>query len=326
MNAIGSLINSGATSQEIRQKYPDFPLSPNAYKDYFVSLGYKQSSAVTYAKKLKRNDNISLKRFADETFIMSENANLRNLLLDTCALMHDECTKIIDSAEHVTIIYSTLCEFDKFNLSKEQPKLAYNIRHYTDIILNGDTKFLLSSFGKNMPNEYCDNVLVDYLLIIPINNRPTLITADKKLALKCVALGLDYILYPSRENDDTNITHSESKKDLNKQIPLKGKVILHIEKGLKSIVSHNPKTSCYVVRDDNCLGSIKGRQSLNANDYWVIITYSKPFVTVTKYSFIGDNLQSDTYNFKFLNELYRLSDVFHPQIVNAIKEKIISCS
>ncbi len=325
LNAIGSLINSGATSQEVREKYPDLP--SNAYIDYFISLGYKKSSAVFYAKRLKRNDAVALEKFASETFVMSENADLKNLLLDTCALVHDECTKLIDSAEHVTITYSTLSEFDKLKSSKEQLKLAYNIRHYTDIILtHSGEKFLLSSFGKNMPKEYCDNILLDYLLMMPINNRPTLITADKNLALKAISLGLDYILYASRENDDINLTPSESDKNLNKQIPLKGKVVLHIENGLKSIVSHNPKTSCFVVRNDNCIGPIKGRQSLKPNDYWVIIIYSKRFVTVTKYSFNGDNLRSDTYNFKFLNELYSHNNVFHPKIENAIKETIIRCS
>ncbi|MCI8700260.1 MAG: hypothetical protein HFJ47_02835 [Clostridia bacterium] len=71
--------------------------------------------------------------------------------------------------------------------------LAYNIRKYTSEILSNSDKFMLSRFSGYPGTNYVNNKLLQYLSILPVQIRPTLLTADKNLTAKAKSMDLNYI-------------------------------------------------------------------------------------------------------------------------------------
>lgn len=214
---IGHIISKGGTAEDIRKEIPDFPLNPT--KEYFSELGYKDSTAKLYLSKLQKNKeqkeaetskNISISQTSKDskkhistakvTIIKSENANHNNLLVDTCALGFKDTINLIEQAEHVTFIKSIIEEMDRKKKDNKTSKahekfLASNIRLYTNKILIDTEKFMLSPFSGLKDTKYPDNVLLQYMLILPKQIRPTLITADKNLAVKAKLHELPFILF-----------------------------------------------------------------------------------------------------------------------------------
>lgn len=207
---IGRIILKGGTSKELRKEIKDFPLNPT--KDYFIKLGYKESTAKKYLARLRKNEEKSstssiiesteiLEDLTEQArFIESENVDYTNLLIDTCALRCSETVEVIEQAKHVTFIKATIEEMDKQKQKKGRKKLALNIRLYTEKILLDSQKYMLSSFPGFNKENYPDNILLQYLLILPKQLRPTLFTADKNLAVKAKMWDLPYILYQVPEN------------------------------------------------------------------------------------------------------------------------------
>lgn len=202
---IGQIILKGGSIIEIQKEFPEFPENPT--KEYFIEKGYKESTAKRYINLLKRNSqNMPLKEMSAQKvektlpdsntkqtqFIASKNADYENLLVDTCALAHSETTNLIEEAKHVTFIYSTIEEIDK---QKKHPKLKHNIQLYTEKALLDPEKYMSSRFSGCFNDKYPDNILLQYMMILPKQIRPTLITADKNLAFKADALELPYILF-----------------------------------------------------------------------------------------------------------------------------------
>lgn len=210
---IGHIILKGGTSEELRKEFPDFPISPT--KDYFLKLGYRDSTAKKYLIKLRQNDKAQLDDSIKKTmepsensnsepkikFLKSENVDFSNLLVDTCALEPKETRELLEQAKYVTFIKATIEEMDKKKNCKNA-ELAAKIRLYTEKILFNPNKYMLSSFPGLNNENYPDNILLQYLLIFPKQIRPTLLTADKNLAIKAQMWDLPYILYliPKKAN------------------------------------------------------------------------------------------------------------------------------
>lgn len=212
---IGHMILRGKTSKDIQEKISDFPSNPSI--NYFTNLGYKESSAKRYCYLLKRNEKLStaenpsagtsaktsvdIPDISKDTntgscLVKSSHANCNNLLVDTCSLNFYECTKLIDSATQVTFINATLKEMDNVSKKCHSPKqmnLFKNIKIYTSQILLQPDKFLLSNFDGFDDEKYVDEILLQYLEILPKQIRPTLLTADKNLACKAQLHGFEYI-------------------------------------------------------------------------------------------------------------------------------------
>lgn len=224
---IGHIILKGGTSEDIRKELPDFPLNPT--KEYFFKLGYKDSTAALYLSKLRNNDknssassinvttessdaSSSLRNDVETAFVKSGNIDYNNLLIDTCALMHNKATSLIDRAEHVTFINATIKEMD--NKKKGHKKLSSRIKLYTDKILLDSQKYMLSTFAGLNNERYPDNILLQYLMILPKQIRPTLLTADKNLAVKARMWDLSCILYvvPTEKNKENNVEKSNLKR------------------------------------------------------------------------------------------------------------------
>lgn len=224
---IGSLIRQGKTSKEIRKIINNFPKEPITIQ-YFLDLGYKKSTSVQLLRQLNINDEKKIKKVKKQKafikskknsndYTYSENANFKNIILDTSALGYVECCKLLEEAKSITIIYRTIIEFDdKKNFkstSFDKNNLAYNIRKYSKEFLT-DKRVRLVPFGRNMESKYHDEVLLQYMIDLPVNERMTLLTVDVQLALKAKALGLDYILYiPRIKSESEKISTSQKEKE-----------------------------------------------------------------------------------------------------------------
>lgn len=205
---IGQIILKGGTSEDILKEFPDFPTNPT--KDYFCNMGYKESTAENYLRKLRRNEQIVeeqvLKELHEGIQVCSDDVNFNNLLIDTCALTRDKTKELIDRAEHVTFINATIEEMDRKKicrdkLNKPLMELAKNVRKYVNLILSDSEKYMLSLFLGMYDERYADNILIQYQQILPRQIRPTLLTADKELAIKARMYGVPYILLETPENE-----------------------------------------------------------------------------------------------------------------------------
>lgn len=203
---LGSIILRGGTSEELRKEFPEFPVNPT--KQYFCDLGYKASTAEKYLRLLRKSDENANKEKTNNEFeemsqneaeallIKTQNADSTNLLIDTCILEHEEIIQLIEQAKNVTFIYSTIDEMDKVNKKSQNIELKKSIRqYYCKILEDTDNKYRLSTFSGLNDDRYPDNILIQYLLILPLQERPTLLTADKNLAVKAKAWNLQYILF-----------------------------------------------------------------------------------------------------------------------------------
>lgn len=211
---IGHIISKGGSVEDIQKVVSNFPSNPT--KETFIELGYAESTAKRYIYLLSQNysdkkiDNVeSRTKVQIDNLIninQSVNVDYENILVDTCALGSANCRQIIGTAKHVTFIFSTLEEMDKkkrefYNKKKkgeikendDLAKVAKYIPIYTSKILNSPDKYMVSKFAGNLDENYPDNVLLQYLEILPKQIRPTLLTQDRNLAAKAVALELNYI-------------------------------------------------------------------------------------------------------------------------------------
>lgn len=153
-------------------------------------------------------------------FVMTVSADSDNILVDTCALSEIETLKIIEYAEQVTFIFSTLVEMDKKHkefkdkkdLTEKELFFSRQIKFYAQEVHLKKEKFLLSSFVGMDGETNPDNILLQYIQILPRKLRPTLLTIDKYLADKAEALCLDYILYIPKLNAPNSIQYVQYSK------------------------------------------------------------------------------------------------------------------
>lgn len=207
-NKIGCFIRKGMSTSQIRSHVANFP-SGNVVK-YLETVGYTHRTALLYNNLLNSNNrqvtnNIVSNVDLDETcFFKSANANVNNLLLDTCALQNEKTIALVEKSNSVTVLLATIKEMDSL-------KYSINKKKETDK-LEGCDKFLLSNiskFGKKFLSEskyrlvpfdvesesYTDSKILKYITCLPMSERPTLLTSDILFAATVKCLGLDYILY-----------------------------------------------------------------------------------------------------------------------------------
>ena len=189
------LIKEGKSSQEIRREVIGFPYKPS--KGYFRKIGCKNEDAEKYESILQKRDSMcSEERFE---FIASENADVKNLIIDTCVFGQSETIELIEKADNVFVLLSTLNEMDKRKDTKQEDlysrKMAEKIRWYSKVFLVDKEKYHMIPFEGYEKNMYPDDVMIQYLLSTEVTKRPTLLTADALLADKAFCVGLEYILY-----------------------------------------------------------------------------------------------------------------------------------
>ena len=193
---IGHIITEGGTIREIQKEIPGFPSNPTV--EYFEFLGYATSTAKKYVSQLQKNKAIKLEKLANEGFTFSENADLSNLIVDTCAVQHPACLNLIEDASHVTILYQTIVEMDtvrfKYGKKNKHTDLCESILNFSRYILSNPSKFQIAPFNTNT-KEYVDDSVIEFLKDLPLELRPTLISADTNLCLKAKCFQIEYIYY-----------------------------------------------------------------------------------------------------------------------------------
>lgn len=217
---IGNIILHGGTIEDLQKEFPNFP-SENIV-EYLISLGYASSTSKRYGLRLTVNSNYddsvkSAKRTSpvEKNFLYSGNPNSQNILVDSCALVHPECLEIIDKAQKVTFTTATIEELDrkahiKSSNNSSLSSLNYNARKYMAKILEDDEKYMVAQYSKSTSSQYVDTILLEYLSILPKQIRPTLLTADRDLAIRAKAHDFEYIYYisnqPKVQTDNSNST------------------------------------------------------------------------------------------------------------------------
>ena len=226
---IGKLIKEGKTSNEIREQIIEFPYNPSV--EYFMQLGYKKSTAKKYRRKLeKNNEKLEAEEFE---FIISTNANSKKVILDTCALGYKRTINLVENAEEVTVLLATIREMDTHKDMKKAIEtgntyFAENMRRYSKKFLLED-KYRLVPFDGIKKNNYHDDIIIQYLLITPVKDRPTILTADANLADKAKCHGLEYILYNPKIfilkiPKDNNKKNQETKHEMEKTVQETSKI------------------------------------------------------------------------------------------------------
>lgn len=230
---IGKLINQKLTGKEIRKQIKDFPENPDL--SYFESLGYTEGTAKTYLSRFRKNEktNSSYRTSnkltsdskqaksrktkyndLDSGFFKTPNANSNSIIIDTCSVGYDSCLKIIFKAKKVTVVYSVIKELDSLNINNNSTLLGAKTRDIMTKLLEDESgKYRLVPYGYNDERQ-ADDVIIDYLMSLPVVERPTLLTTDKNLSLKAKRLGLEYIFYKIYKN----VTNNQEDPNLSKVI------------------------------------------------------------------------------------------------------------
>lgn len=230
---IGKLINQKLTGKEIRKQIKDFPENPDL--SYFESLGYTEGTAKTYLSRFRKNEktNSSYRTSnkltsdskqaksrktkyndLDSGFFKTPNANSNSIIIDTCSVGYDSCLKIIFKAKKVTVVYSVIKEMDSLNINNNSTLLGAKTRDIMTKLLEDESgKYRLVPYGYNDERQ-ADDVIIDYLMSLPVVERPTLLTTDKNLSLKAKCLGLEYIFYKIYKN----VTNNQEDPNLSKVI------------------------------------------------------------------------------------------------------------
>lgn len=230
---IGKLINQKLTGKEIRKQIKDFPENPDL--PYFESLGYTEGTAKTYLSRFRKNEktNSSYRTSnkltsdskqaksrktkyndLDSGFFKTPNANSNSIIIDTCSVGYDSCLKIIFKAKKVTVVYSVIKELDSLNINNNSTLLGAKTRDIMTKLLEDESgKYRLVPYGYNDERQ-ADDVIIDYLMSLPVVERPTLLTTDKNLSLKAKCLGLEYIFYKIYKN----VTNNQEDPNLSKVI------------------------------------------------------------------------------------------------------------
>lgn len=230
---IGKLINQKLTGKEIRKQIKDFPENPDL--SYFESLGYTEGTAKTYLSRFRKNEktNSSYRTSnkltsdskqaksrktkyndLDSGFFKIPNANSNSIIIDTCSVGYDSCLKIIFKAKKVTVVYSVIKELDSLNINNNSTLLGAKTRDIMTKLLEDESgKYRLVPYGYNDERQ-ADDVIIDYLMSLPVVERPTLLTTDKNLSLKAKCLGLEYIFYKIYKN----VTNNQEDPNLSKVI------------------------------------------------------------------------------------------------------------
>lgn len=289
-------------------------------------------------------------------YIVSKHANVDNILIDTCAICKDGLD-IIKESKKVNVLYATVEEIEKVktrlqgkknkkSIHREQIRILTIFLEY--VLTNSRYKIILID---NENNEYVDDIILRYLKHIPRIWRPTLLTADKILAVRAKGLGIEYIFIknaPSNvgKNQKTKSNKSETNKTVNQnelqtnikvettpaQITEKKETIKN-DDALGKVISYNgerviiknrcKQSTMFLVKGDECKElNLKINNIIDEPfDYLVVTMYVSKLkvVRIIKVT-INEEIIKDTYDCKFINEIYKLP--IHEQVLEKAKNEL----
>ena len=319
-NEVGSLISKGLTTKEIQARIKDFPEHPTA--QYFINLGYKPNTAKKYLLILRKN-NCTPEPIKEEAFIMSSNADVNNILLDTCALEYEESINLMLGSKSVTVLYSIVKEFDSISQKDNvSSSLKYRIREQTRLMLSpNNKKYRLVPYGyKN--DGYTDEIILDYLLSLPVSERPTILTADNNLALRASCFGLNYIVYINslKQTKKKYNKIQNTSKNNNHSITNLG-VQIKYDEPIISIQKYNPSARIFVVKNDNTCQNISNLKQIEKTnvEYLCVIAKSKRY-NVIKIQKICLKQERREFRCTCEEDIKKLENIFHSTILDSVKK------
>lgn len=269
-------------------------------------------------------------------YIVSENADVNNILIDTCAI-NKRGLNIIERSRKVSVLYATLEEIEKkkFEIKRKNNanKFLVNLSKCLNLILqNPNFKVILV---ENKENEYVDDVVLRYLKHIPKRKRPTLLTADKLLAAKAKGMNIEYICIvldsqtqtPEKtETKKAEVTKAETKKVETQKIQVLGHVFWYEKGKLKIDRNSNCRDSkVFFIKEGKCeeLNLSLNEENIFEKeiDYLVVTKYLPKYkiVKIVKIVF-GEEILQEVYECKFVNEIYKLP--IHEEVLEKAKNQL----
>lgn len=332
---IGKFIYNGMTSQEIKERIKDFPDDPDI--DYFLNLGYSKNTARNYRGILKKN-NSALKSTLQKAeskgiYAISLNADVDFLILDTSALESGICSNILHSSSSVIVLYAVLREFDYLKKRENVSALIkYNIREQTNLMLLHNDKYHLIPFEWHCTN-YTDEIILNYLMGLPYNERPTLLTADHNLATRAKCLGLEYIVLNIESDNNqfvtskcTQNTKSAIKTLCRKNVPKNQSTNLGVSTIYDELLNtqkYNPDAQLFSVKEDVCTKITTSAYDLDINqvEYVAVVAKSKKQNVIKIKKIKSKNGLKEKNEFKCYckDDIKALECEFHSMIVDSIK-------
>ncbi len=259
-------------------------------------------------------------------YIVSKNADVNNILIDTCAI-NKRGLNIIERSRKVSVLYATLEEIEKkkFEIKRKSNgnKFLVNLSKCLNLILqNPNFKVILV---ENKENEYVDDVVLRYLKHIPKRKRPTLLTADKLLAAKAKGMNIEYICIVLDSQTQTP-EKTETKKVETQKIQALGHVFWYEEGKLKIDRNSNCMDSkVFFIKEGKCeeLNLSLNEENIFEKeiDYLVVTKYLPKYkiVKIVKIVF-GEEILQEVYKCKFVNEIYKLP--IHEEVLEKAKNQL----
>lgn len=288
----------------------------------------------------------------DGLYIVSENANPDNILLDTCALKNKKGFDIIKASNKVNILFAVLEEMDKIkrkigkkkHKTRKEWEFISNVSKFLDEILQNSKYKIILRYNKK--NEYVDNIILRYLKFIPRRKRPTLLTADKLLAAKARGQHLEYIYITEKQikktkskksetkkvesqqdstkNDEPEIVKNQTpKKSINNKINVVG-ISISYNKNNITIKKYCMQSKIFLVKHNKCKQISSNTESIDSNsfDYIVAINYMTKYkaVKIVKIKIEKEDIVQEINCCNFVNEIYKLP--IHETVLEQAKNLI----
>ena len=259
-------------------------------------------------------------------YIVSENADVNNILIDTCAI-NKRGLNIIERSRKVSVLYATLEEIEKkkFEIKRKNNanKFLVNLSKCLNLILqNPNFKVILV---ENKENEYVDDVVLRYLKHIPKRKRPTLLTADKLLAAKAKGMNIEYICIvldsqtqtPEKtETKKAEVTKAETKKVETPQKQSESIKSKQPEKNLEQQKNIEDKSS-------ECPKTTKNAKEPKVNVVGKIISYSEGKLKIVNYSKDGKIFSIKANECEELNLPLNRENIFEKEIDYLVATKYL---
>ena len=313
INKIGVFIRNGLTSAEIKKKVKDFPDNPDS--QYFINLGYSKKTASTYKSQLAKNNSVLLQQqkiIEANSFLHSPNANLNNVILDTSALGFSKPVSMLNECKKITVLYSTIREFDKIQKSESKSSYLRMMSEQTNTMLlpQNEQKYNLVAFDWQS-NMYVDDIIINYMVSLPANQRPTLLTADHNLALKAKCLKLDYILF--LEDSITSKEKAEIKDTINNL----GIKIMCTQSSIK-VCKYSKTSVIFIVKNNTCKKIGDKQLQYGEIDYFTIVAKPKKYnsIHIQKIWITNGKIQNEKFECHDTNDIKELNKVFIPAILD----------
>lgn len=291
----------------------------------------------------------------EKSYIFSANANPNFILMDTCTLQFKKSIDLLEKSEKVVVLESILEEMEKVLKEKRKKKnktvndefLIKHINEYQKKIAK-ETKYnkVLDTEEKY---KYVDNRILCFLYNLSEEDRPTLLTADIKLANRANCYGLEYILV-------TNTTITQEKKQIEKKQESVEKqqesVELETSKNIQIVKSsneqekitktnilgvsfkleedkilirkYNPNPDIYFVKDNQIqLAEKQDEKEITEFDYIILVFRLKGNreVRVVKLVIVNNQISYNEEKIRFLNEIYQIE--MPKEIQNKTKELLL---